>query len=169
MQLWALWFPNITVYNIATTVVGGGVKLLGSTSRNSGAVEGDLYRRCWGYIWRHSLWGNSKCWKVLKSLWLKQLRHLWRSDMKHILLAQMTLNHRCFRTMDASLCLLGALEDIKAEICKGALSILWKICEPHVWPGWNNLVLSIDTISECKQEQGTQEYLWNAGQKLKDK
>lgn len=50
------------------------------------------------------------------------------SQVRNILWGSKTWNHRDFRTLDASMCLLGALESTEAEVCKGAPSILWKIC-----------------------------------------
>lgn len=67
------------------------------------------------------------------------------------------------------LCALGALEGTEAEIYKCAPCVLWKICRLHVWPRWKNSLLSTGIVSKCKQELGTQEYLWNAGWKLKGK
>ena len=39
------------------------------------------------------------------------------------------LNRRYFRAVGDPLRFLGALEGTKAEICEGAPSILWKICQ----------------------------------------
>lgn len=152
-------FGSQTLLYLAIT--GECAKLLGSTGRYSGALWKVL-----SLCWRHSLWGDSKYWKLLKSPWLKHFMHLWKADMEHILWVLKTWNHRSFRILNGSMCLLGAVEDTEAEICRDAPSVLWKICRLRVWPGWNDSLLSIGPFQNasrnrtCRNISGMQAWSW---------